>query len=225
MKWRPRRRSRAPRPRRPGATAGARQPPTHARPDLAERRRDRSRAHHAVCPIRRPPRPRGPRRCLLPRRRAARPHLGAGIPHAHTGACTSAFMRTRVCAPKRNHASTTAPRRCLSTSTTCRRPCRLTRHAPRCTHCAQPAPPQQPCPASQVTDIPCGTSGGTVIQFDRIEVVNQLKREMVHATVSPRPSDSPRHDQASTLRARSRAVRIRAGEELHDRVRQDVDLR
>jgi len=35
----------------------------------------------------------------------------------------------------------------------------------------------------KVTDIPCGTSGGTVIQFDRIEVVNQLKREMVHATV------------------------------------------
>ena len=88
MTWRPRRRSRAPRPRRPGATAGARQPPTHARPDLAERRRDWSRTHHAVCPIRRPPRPRGSRRCLLPRRRAARPHLGAGIPHAHTGACT-----------------------------------------------------------------------------------------------------------------------------------------
>ena len=145
--------------------------------------------------------------------------------HMLTPVRARAFMRTRTCAPQRNRSSTTAPRRCLSTSTTCRRPCRLTRHAPRCTHCAQPAPPQQPCPASQVTDIPCGTSGGTVIQFDRIEVVNQLKREMVHATVSPRPSDSPRHDQASPLRARSRAVRIRAGEELHDRVRQDVDLR
>merc|ERR1712159_977317 len=35
----------------------------------------------------------------------------------------------------------------------------------------------------KVTDIPCSTSGGTVIQIDLIEVVNQLKREMVHATV------------------------------------------
>ena len=29
----------------------------------------------------------------------------------------------------------------------------------------------------KVTDIPCGTSGGTVIHFDRIEVVNQLQHE------------------------------------------------
>jgi regulator of protease activity HflC (stomatin/prohibitin superfamily) len=35
----------------------------------------------------------------------------------------------------------------------------------------------------KVTDIPCGTSGGTVVQFGRIEVVNQLQREAVHATV------------------------------------------
>merc|ERR1719482_394535 len=35
----------------------------------------------------------------------------------------------------------------------------------------------------KVTDIPCGTSGGTVIQFARIEVVNQLRREVVHETV------------------------------------------
>lgn len=31
-----------------------------------------------------------------------------------------------------------------------------------------------------VTDIPCGTSGGTLIFFDRIEVVNKLKREYVY---------------------------------------------
>jgi len=35
----------------------------------------------------------------------------------------------------------------------------------------------------KVTDIPCGTSGGTVISFDRIEVVNQLRRDAVHATI------------------------------------------
>ena len=35
----------------------------------------------------------------------------------------------------------------------------------------------------KVTNIPCGTSGGTVISFDRIEVVNQLKAEAVHATI------------------------------------------
>merc|ERR1712138_70831 len=32
-------------------------------------------------------------------------------------------------------------------------------------------------------NIPCGTSGGTVISFERIEVVNQLKAEYVHATI------------------------------------------
>lgn len=35
----------------------------------------------------------------------------------------------------------------------------------------------------KVTNIPCGTSGGTVINFDRIEVVNQLRKEAVHETV------------------------------------------
>jgi len=35
----------------------------------------------------------------------------------------------------------------------------------------------------KVTDIPCGTSGGTVINFDRIEVVNQLRRDRVWETV------------------------------------------
>merc|ERR1719198_1191767 len=35
----------------------------------------------------------------------------------------------------------------------------------------------------KVTDIPCGTAGGTVITFGRIEVVNQLAASAVHATV------------------------------------------
>jgi len=35
----------------------------------------------------------------------------------------------------------------------------------------------------KVTDIPCGTAGGTVIKFERIEVVNQLRADAVHATV------------------------------------------
>lgn len=34
-----------------------------------------------------------------------------------------------------------------------------------------------------VTNIPCGTSGGTLILFDRIEVVNRLKKEYVYATI------------------------------------------
>lgn len=34
-----------------------------------------------------------------------------------------------------------------------------------------------------VTDIPCGTSGGSMIYFDKIEVVNILKKEKAHETV------------------------------------------
>jgi len=35
----------------------------------------------------------------------------------------------------------------------------------------------------KVTDIPCGTAGGTLIKFERIEVVNQLRADAVHETV------------------------------------------
>lgn len=35
----------------------------------------------------------------------------------------------------------------------------------------------------KVTNIPCGTSGGTVINFERIEVVNQLDHSLAHETV------------------------------------------
>ena len=35
----------------------------------------------------------------------------------------------------------------------------------------------------KVTEIPCGTSGGTVIRFERVEVVNQLRKDMVIETI------------------------------------------
>lgn len=35
----------------------------------------------------------------------------------------------------------------------------------------------------KVTEIPCGTSGGVMIYFDNIEVVNRLRPEFVHATI------------------------------------------
>ena len=35
----------------------------------------------------------------------------------------------------------------------------------------------------RVTKIPCGTSGGVMIEFERIEVVNRLRPELAHATV------------------------------------------
>jgi len=34
-----------------------------------------------------------------------------------------------------------------------------------------------------VTNIPCGTSGGVIIYFEKIEVVNRLKKEFAHATL------------------------------------------
>jgi hypothetical protein len=34
-----------------------------------------------------------------------------------------------------------------------------------------------------VRNIPCGTSGGVVITFDKIEVVNRLKKESVYQTI------------------------------------------
>jgi len=34
-----------------------------------------------------------------------------------------------------------------------------------------------------VKDIPCGTSGGSMVYFDKIEVVNLLKKEFVHKTI------------------------------------------
>jgi hypothetical protein len=34
-----------------------------------------------------------------------------------------------------------------------------------------------------VTKIPCGTSGGVMVEFDKVEVVNRLKKELVLDTV------------------------------------------
>ena len=35
----------------------------------------------------------------------------------------------------------------------------------------------------RVENIPCGTSGGVMIYFDKIEVVNRLKKELAHETI------------------------------------------
>jgi len=35
----------------------------------------------------------------------------------------------------------------------------------------------------KVDNVPCGTSGGVLIKFDQIEVVNRLKKELAHETV------------------------------------------
>lgn len=34
-----------------------------------------------------------------------------------------------------------------------------------------------------VNNVPCGTSNGTLVYFDKIEVVNKLKKENVYQTV------------------------------------------
>lgn len=35
----------------------------------------------------------------------------------------------------------------------------------------------------QVRNIPCGTSSGVVLQFEKIEVVNRLKKDKAHETI------------------------------------------
>lgn len=35
----------------------------------------------------------------------------------------------------------------------------------------------------KVNNVPCGTSGGVLISFDQIEVVNRLRKDMVYETV------------------------------------------
>jgi erlin len=44
-------------------------------------------------------------------------------------------------------------------------------------------PVQTTIQTDSVNDIPCGTSGGVVITFDKVEVVNRLKKAFVHETV------------------------------------------
>jgi len=51
------------------------------------------------------------------------------------------------------------------------------------------APVQVTVQTDKVKDIPCGTSSGTVIHFDKIEVVNQLTASAVHAVVKNYTTD------------------------------------
>lgn len=51
------------------------------------------------------------------------------------------------------------------------------------------APFQVTVQTDKVRDIPCGTSGGTVIHFDKIEVVNQLAASAVHSIVKNYTTD------------------------------------
>lgn len=51
------------------------------------------------------------------------------------------------------------------------------------------APVQVTVQTDKVRDIPCGTSGGTVIHFDKIEVVNQLAASAVHSIVKNYTTD------------------------------------
>jgi len=45
------------------------------------------------------------------------------------------------------------------------------------------APVQVTLQTDTVTDIPCGTSGGTTVYFDKIEVVNILDKNAAHNTI------------------------------------------
>lgn len=47
----------------------------------------------------------------------------------------------------------------------------------------QVVPVQVTIQTDSVNDIPCGTSGGVMILFDKVEVVNRLKKEFVYETV------------------------------------------
>ena len=35
----------------------------------------------------------------------------------------------------------------------------------------------------RVNNVPCGTSGGVLIYFDEIEVVNRLRKDLAHMTI------------------------------------------
>jgi len=41
----------------------------------------------------------------------------------------------------------------------------------------------------KVIDIPCGTSGGVLIMFDKIEVVNRLKKEYAYQIIKNYTTD------------------------------------
>merc|ERR1719198_1982060 len=89
----------------------------------------------------------------------------------------------------------------------------------------------------KVTGIPCGTSGGTVIHFDRIEVVNQLKHDAVYATVKNYTTDYDKtwiydkiHHEINQICSRSTLEEIYISkfdlldETLRDALQRDIDV-
>ncbi len=89
----------------------------------------------------------------------------------------------------------------------------------------------------KVTSIPCGTSGGTVIHFDRIEVVNQLQYNAVHQTVKNYTTEYDRtwiyakiHHEVNQICSRSTLQEMyidkfdTLDETLRDALQRDIDL-
>lgn len=88
----------------------------------------------------------------------------------------------------------------------------------------------------KVTNIPCGTSGGTVIYFERIEVVNQLDEAAVYATVKNYTTEYDRtwiydkiHHEVNQICSRSSLEEMyisnfdRLDETLRDALQSDID--
>lgn len=89
----------------------------------------------------------------------------------------------------------------------------------------------------KVTNIPCGTSGGTVISFDRIEVVNQLSADAVWQTVKNYTVDYDKtwiydkiHHEINQICSRSTLEEMyitkfdTLDETLRDALQRDIDL-
>merc|ERR1719263_2041414 len=89
----------------------------------------------------------------------------------------------------------------------------------------------------KVVDIPCGTSGGTVIHFDRVEVVNQLQHDAVYATVKNYTTDYDKtwiydkiHHEVNQICSRSTLQEMYVekfdtlDETLRDALQRDIDL-
>jgi len=89
----------------------------------------------------------------------------------------------------------------------------------------------------KVTNIPCGTAGGTVINFERIEVVNQLASDAVHATVKNYTTDYDKtwiydkiHHEINQICSRSTLEEMYISkfdaldETLRDALQRDIDV-
>merc|ERR1719408_706837 len=88
-----------------------------------------------------------------------------------------------------------------------------------------------------VRNIPCGTAGGTVIHFERIEVVNQLRRDAIHATIKNYTTEYDRtwiydkiHHEVNQICSRSTLEEMyitkfdALDETLRDALQRDIDL-